>query len=209
MSKKGPTVDVIIPARNEAKTIVDIVGTFVQSPSVDTVFVSIDADTTDNTKDLILEAIDYDVRIITFPETRGKGQCVRRALEHIQSDHIIFCDGDYTGLTIDHVELLALAMPETMVIGIPDLPPGRLLPRVLRSWPWVSGFRIMPSLVAMKPNLHGYLMEVQLNKAAHDTHTPVGHVRMHGLISPFNLTNKRLVEMERDRLWGLANGVFK
>lgn len=204
-------IDVVIPARNEQNTIGKIVDTFHSCPEIGAVVVSVDMDTTDNTR---LAAFGYsniktDI-IINLPECRGKGQCVKRALDFVKSDNVIFCDADYTGLTTGHITQLIrgeIHDPE-MAIGVPDFPPPPVLPRIIRSWQWVSGFRIMPTALARSIDLHGYLMEVQINAAANIAKLPLRFERMYGLKSPLNLTNKRLVEMERDRLWGIANHIF-
>jgi hypothetical protein len=56
--------------------------------------------------------------------------------------------------------------------------------------------------------LHGYLMETQINQAAVAHQMPIVYERLHGLVSPYNITPKRRAEMERDRAYGIEKGIL-
>lgn len=199
---------VIIPCRNEEKTIGAIVAKFNDhSETQGRVYVGIDADTTDNTSDEALKA----GAVPIFTNQRGKGQVILATLSFPMpySARVLLCDGDYIGLSLRHIT--ALTTPTRgMVIGVPDYPEIPGLPNhVLHAWPRVSGFRCLP-IGLIPANAHGYLLETQLNLRAIRTHLPIRTVYCDGLKAPFQwpLTKKRHEELERDKDWGIRNGVL-
>lgn len=202
---------VIIPARNEEATIGPIVGTFATYPGADfEVYVAVDADTTDKTAQLTL---DWGGVPIPYTHVRGKGQLVAAAVDALDkakliSHRIVLCDGDYTGLTWDHIRQLTINQIG-MSIGVPDWPECEVPDHVTRSWPNVSGFRWLPW--TMIPwNAHGYLLETQLNLRAVRDKMPIRTTFMEGLKSPFQwpLAPKRMAELQRDKEWGTRHGVL-
>jgi glycosyltransferase involved in cell wall biosynthesis len=203
---------VIIPARNEEKTIGAIVRTFQEyAPTAGNVYVAIDADTTDSTVDEVKAAGGTP---ITGMGMRGKGQVVARALTIVAcggpmlSSRIILCDADYTGLTVKHINDL-LKPNRGMVIGVPDWPDVEVPEHVIHAWPRVSGFRCL-DWPLIPDDAHGYLLETQLNLRAVRYRTQIKQVYMEGLKSPFQwpLSDQRMAELLRDREWGLRNGVL-
>jgi hypothetical protein len=206
---------VIIPARNEALTIGPIVNTFMSHAETSGhVYVIIDDATIDNTAEV---AVRND-GIPLWSGLHGKGQNVSWATKSItnlgkETDNVILCDADYTGLTIRHVQRL-LHPPKrdftpTMVIGIPDLPEIATPPHVKASWPYVSGFRRLPFKWVPEDG-HGYLLETQINRAIQGQALLMQYVSMTGLHSPFQwpLTRQRMAALKADRAWGLRNGVL-
>lgn len=202
---------VIIPARNEEKTIGKIVATFNEHPEThDNVYVGIDVDTKDKTSDEVWANGGYAVHV----DQRGKGQVVHAILgmlvKHTDISHrIILCDGDYSGLTTAHIDKI-LARKDGMTIGVPDWPESKVPAHVLKAWPIVSGFRCLPWQL-IPSNAHGYLLETQLNKrVAEATLISSRCVFMDGLKSPFKwpLSDQRMIELKRDREWGERNGVL-
>lgn len=203
---------VIIPARNEERTIGEIVRVFQQHPQTkDRVFIGIDSDTNDKTAEV---AKGYGGIPIRGINAKGKGQVVYQTLKIVYhlpgllSGRIILCDADYTGLTTDHID--AILRPITgMVIGIPDWPDIDAPPHVFYAWPRVSGFRCIP-FPMVPPEAHGYLLETQLNLIAERAKMVIKYVPMDGLKSPFQwpLAKKRMEELERDRDWGTRHGVL-
>ena len=203
---------VIIPARNEEKTIGPIVGAFSMHPDEFEVYVGIDADTDDKTAQV---ALDWGGISVPFTTIRGKGQVVRTTLETLDkagfleaNERVILCDGDYTGLTFDHVVLITRET-EGMILGVPDWPDIDVPNHVINAWPQVTGFRCLPWQL-VPPNAHGYLLESQLNLKAVNSRLPIRQIFMTGLKAPFQwpLSPKRMAELQRDRKWGLENGVL-
>lgn len=208
-------MDVIIPARNEAAKIEPILMEFATHPLISQVIVSIDADTTDNTHEI---AERWATRIYTAGSTnRGKGQCVQNALYLVRTPRVIFCDADLDGLTHDHISHLTHPS-DGMVVGVPDWPtkaeldatgqPRKWARRLRLSWHLVSGQRSVPTEIARATELHGYLMETQLNNAVVNAGLYIDFCGLLGLHSPFILSDQRLSEMERDREWGIQHGII-
>lgn len=207
-------IDVVIPARNEERTISAIVRAFRECPGIGKVIVSVDADTSDHTAFRAAESGAH----VLVTRVRGKGQVVRAGLSHVVTRQTILCDADYTGLTTEHVEKL---LGKGHRVGVPDLPMDDILKcqavidrpewfnGIIRNWAVVSGFRNVPTRILQRLELHGYLTEVQINYAIHiagiDTHV----FTMNGLRSPFIMSDVRVMEMNRDRQWGIVRGVLK
>lgn len=213
----GRKLDAIIPARNEEVTISRIMFLFLTHTDINRVFVVVDPDTTDHTYvEAVYSAAKYGrpdmgfagVEIIRSKES-GKGQCVRQALPRVTTERVIFCDADIKGLEWGHISELTKVPPPPweQTILVPRWPVD-VPEHVLKAWPWVSGQRSLPTEVARRPELHGYLMEVQLNLAIQEAGFKTRHWFAHDLVSPLDLNPKRLEEMERDRLWGEERGVF-
>lgn len=207
----APMTTVIIPARNEAKTIGAIVKVFNRIPETrGRIYVGIDGQTTDNTS----EEVWANGGCALHTGQLGKGQVVRRVLTMLLdnrptnlSDRIILCDGDYTGLRPYHI--IKIRSHEGMVIGVPDWPTDAVPQHVINSWPRVSGFRYLPHTLIPK-DAHGYLLETQINLAAIKAGVPVRMIPMYGLKSPFQwpLTEKRMAEHQRDKKWGEKHGIL-
>lgn len=201
--------DVVIPAWNNQVTLPDILDVMNAHPKICHVNVIVDAQSNDETTLLVMN---YSHRSYSkvkgfYSEIHGKGQNVQAVVNLVHTPRVLFCDADYSGLTEEHLTEMT-RYDNGMIIGIPQLP--ALVPdiplHVYSSWPLVSGFRSCPR--AMVPNnLHGYLMEVQLNHAAYVTGTQMHAVYFRDLYSPFRwpLTGERRQAMERDREWAQAN----
>jgi glycosyltransferase involved in cell wall biosynthesis len=202
--------DVIIPARNEEKTVGRILAAFMVHPGIRNVNLVIDPDTTDATyqraRNLIGEKSRNNVRIIHSNES-GKGQCISQAMPFIRARKLILCDADLQEFTHRHVTQLLTGNVNEQLILVPRYPTN-VLPVITESWPWVSGQRCVPASVARAVNFHGYLVEVQLNTAMGRIGIKTRFQFADDLISPFRMTPERLAEMEQDRLWGMRNGVF-
>lgn len=208
------TLDVVIPARNEANTLGPIIETFVSHVGIGQVIVAVDVDTNDDTWDVADEA--GASRIVTGTYCQGKGQAVMYGLSTVETDRFIMCDADITGLTHEHINHL-IHPTAGMILGVPDWPteaefeatgqPRKWKKRLTLSWAMVTGQRAMPTEFARDiGELHGYLVDTQMNVRAIEAGMELIVRELHGLHSPFQLTDQRLAEMERDRQWGMANG---
>jgi glycosyltransferase involved in cell wall biosynthesis len=205
------SVDVVIPARNEQETIGRIVSIFRTHPAIGKIIVAVDSDTGDDTA-VLAEAAIGDMRNgwVLPGAGRGKGQCVRRGMEEVSTDYVIFCDADLTGLTADHVSRLILeAVMDTftMTIGVPDVPSNCPIERIW-AWPWVSGERCVPTALIRPLFLHGYLMETQINQAAQAAGIGVHFEWLRNLKSSYYMSERRIREMERDRHFGIEHGIL-
>ena len=204
------TIDVVIPARNEDKTIGNILSVIKLHPAIGTVIVVIDKDTGDNTATVAREALDSTDLVLTENTPSGKGQCVRHGLRHVSSEYVMFCDSDITGLTVDHVSALiysATIGDYTMTIGAPEIPRNYPTEKIW-AWKWVSGERCVPTSLVRPLHLHGYLMETQLNTAAKHADMPVTFTWLKGLKSSYYMSARRIQEMERDAQFGRTHGIL-
>jgi hypothetical protein len=201
---------VIIPARNEEVAIFDIVRTFGAHPATHEIYVGIDGATVDRTAQRVVDAGGIP---IPFRNVHGKGQVVSHTVAALLAagfltERVILCDGDYTGLTTDHIT--AIRKPYTgMVVGIPDPPDIEVPEHVTDAWPKVSGFRCLPW--GMIPqSAHGYLLETQLEIIAGKLRMPIQRVNLPGLKAPFQwpLSPRRMAALKADRAWGEEHGIL-
>lgn len=207
MTRISTKVPVIIPARNEEATIGPIVRTFVSHSEISGVVVAIDAETTDNTA----KEAERSGAHIVYSERTGKGEVVvdgLRGFKYHRVDRLILCDGDYTGLTTQHIDFL-IRINTGMTIGIPEWPDCPVPIDVLRAWPHVSGLRFVPRAI-IPINAKGYLLETQMNLLAIKYYIPRYFAYMEGLKARFTwpLPKRRHEELLRDRRWGEMMGIL-
>lgn len=203
-------IDVVIPARNAAGTIAEVVRPFADHPAIGDVIVVVNPP--DAATSIALSEFGSNV-VTIHTDAAGKGQAVMFGLEAVATEHVIFCDADLTGLRWHHVGLLisdAIMGVDSVCVGIPDIPDNYPvhIPKQLRAWPWVSGQRCLPRKLVRPLILHGYLMETQINHAAFHAHMPMRFEWLIGCHSPFHITEKRIKSMEEDLSWGKAHGIL-
>jgi glucosyl-3-phosphoglycerate synthase len=114
-AKRGRTVSVCIPCRNEAETVGDLVRMIEQSlvgTLVDELIV-LDDGSTDGTADIASEAgatvVPVDVVHFFHGSARGKGNALWASLLASHGDIVVWCDGDITSFTPEWI--VRLAMP--------------------------------------------------------------------------------------------------
>lgn len=202
-------VDVVIPARNAHETIANVVRPFVDHLFIGRIIVVANPPSTRTA--IALKGL-HDTRNIYLIQehAEGKGQAVKRGLEYVLTSHVLFCDADITGLTQIHISELvtdALAGIDSMVVGVPDIPENLPAHR-LWSFPWVSGERCVPTRLVRPIQLHGYLMETQINCANSHAGFPVHFAPLKGCVSPFRMTDERIMAMVADAKWGKERGIL-
>lgn len=200
------SIDVVIPARNEAENIGAVISVLKLHPGIGHIIVVVDKDTTDNT-----DTLAHAAGALTIDTgTHGKGQCVTIGLKYVETDYVLFCDADVKGLTYDHISILicdAIMGADTMTIGVPDIPRNYPTERIW-AWPWVSGQRCVPTKLVRPMLLLGYLMETQINLAAKNAGMGLRLEWLKGLTSSYFISEKRIQEMERDAEIGLKLGIL-
>lgn len=114
-AKRGRTVSVCIPCRNEAETVGDLVRMIDQSlvgTLVDELIV-LDDGSSDGTADIATEAgatvVPVDVVHFFHGSARGKGNALWSSLVASQGDVVVWCDGDITSFTPEWI--VRLVMP--------------------------------------------------------------------------------------------------
>lgn len=214
------SVSVIIPARNEEKTIGKTMRAALSiRPSH--LVVSVDEQTTDQTYAEAMKWPEYFENVsVLHKSPHGKGQCIKRALQYVDTERVILLDADITGWAIDQPDEAMQCLNSTiaeMIIVVPALPqPEELntidkarIERIHLAWPHVSGLRSVPTELLSFINPHGYLVETQLNQEANKRGMTIWYQWADHLHNPFNRSRTRMIEMERDRQWGIQHGILK
>lgn len=203
-------IDVVIPARNEADTIGSVLSVFKLHPAIGTVIVVVDKDTGDDTAEVARQALDSTDMVLELFTPSGKGQCVRHAMQYVNTEYVMFCDSDLKGLTVDHISRLiyhATLGDDYLTIGVPDIPKNYPTERIW-AWPWVSGERCVPAKLVQPLWLHGYLMETQINTAARHADMPLNFQWLRGLQASYYMSERRIREMVRDAEFGQTHGIL-
>ena len=159
-----PTVDAVIPARNEALTVAAVVEACRACRYTSEVIV-VDDGSTDGTAELALAA---GAKVVRLDGTGGsKAAAMGAGVEASAADAILFCDADCTGLTGAHLDDICVPFLEgraAMSVGWFDY--GVWNPVVLWCAP-TSGERIIPRWVwdSVPPaKRRGYDIEVMINE---------------------------------------------
>lgn len=165
MSSPPPaTVDVVMPARNEAPTVAANVVAAAGCRHVREVIVVDDA-SRDGTGELAAAA---GARVVRRDRGGSKAHAMETGVQASDATHILFVDADCTGLTSAHLDAICepvLAGEAEMSLGAFDYFPGvNWLVLVL---PPLSGERIIPRWVwdAIPPErLDGYTIESRIDQ---------------------------------------------
>jgi glycosyltransferase involved in cell wall biosynthesis len=208
-------IEVIIPALNEARSIDHIVRACQHAPSIYLVHVAVDDRTTDNTADVAYEA---GALVHRHPGIIGKGQLIKATIPETATARVMLCDADYTRFSPHIAEMTtAIHHPyDVMRIMVPKHPTpqewnnGKApFPFYKEAWGMNSGLRSFPRTLAENLDLHGYLVETQLNQAAQEHGVVIDQIYETAFVQPLRFTERRLEAMETDRAWGIANGVLR
>ena len=162
-----PTIDAIIPARNEAPTVAAVVQACRACAYTSEVIV-VDDGSTDGTAELALAAGAKVVRREGGTADGGsKAAALEAGVEASGADAFLFCDADLLGLTGAHLDDICRPLVEgraAMSVGWFDY--GRWNPLVLWQAP-TSGERVIPRWVwdSVPPaRRKGYDIEVMINE---------------------------------------------
>ena len=168
-----PTIDVIIPARNEAATLAAVVGAARDCAFTGDVVV-VDDGSIDGTADVAVGAGAKVVR----REGAGSGskaQAMEAGVAASDADAFLFCDADCVGLTSGHLDDICRPFVEgraAMSVGWFDY--GLWNPLVVRLAP-TTGERVVPRWVwdAIPPEKrHGYSIEIMINEVIAEGRLP-------------------------------------
>ena len=168
-------IDCVVPARNEAETVADVVSTCLACRHVREVVV-VDDGSTDGTAELAAAAGAKVVR--REPALNGEGSkahAMEAGVAASDADWLLFVDADLLGLTARHLDDIcrpAIEGRAAMSLGTFDY--GLWNPLVLR-FPPTTGERIIPRWVfeAIPPQkLDGYTIEVMINEVIAEGRLP-------------------------------------
>ncbi len=207
-----PVVDAVIPARNEAPTVSDVVSACRGCVYVREVIV-VDDGSSDGTAELAAAA---GAKVVRREGDASKALAMEAGVEASDASAILFADADLKGITSRHLDDICLPFVEgraTMSIGVFDY--GSWNPLVLR-FPPTSGERIVPRWVFDAVPSHkrdGYLIEIFLNEVVTEARLPCSARVMLGVTHRTKREKfggwegyRRSWRMFRDlwRLWGVC-----
>lgn len=165
-------VDCVIPARDEAPTVGDVIAVVRACRHVRRVIV-VDDGSTDGTGGLAEAA---GAQVIRRDGSDGsKAHAMEAGVEASDADAILFVDADLLGLTVDHLDEICQPVVDrraAMSLGTFDY--GFWNPLVLR-FPPTTGERIVPRWVfeAIPPSKRdGYTIEIMINEVITEARLP-------------------------------------
>jgi glycosyltransferase involved in cell wall biosynthesis len=159
------TIDVIMPARDEALTVAENVAAARQCRYVRDVIV-IDDGSSDGTGDIAAAA---GAKVIVREGSEGsKAHAMAAGVNASDAAGLLFVDADCTGLTGAHLDAICEPFLEgRAVLSLGAFDYGPFWNRWVLRWPPLSGERIIPRWVweAIPPHkLDGYTIEVRINE---------------------------------------------
>jgi len=86
-------LSIIIPVYNEANTILEVIGLVKAEPHKKEIIIVDDA-STDGTKELLEKIREENFRVLFNEKNKGKGFCIRKALNYVNGDIVIIQDAD-------------------------------------------------------------------------------------------------------------------
>ena len=92
MKKESPTVSVVIPALNEAKTIRKVIRDLKNSSSYNTQIIVVDGHSNDGTEEIVKEE---NADFVAEPRT-GYGRAIKTGIDHAKGDIVVIIDADDT-----------------------------------------------------------------------------------------------------------------
>ncbi len=196
-------IDVIIPARNEADTIGPIVAAFAKADYINQVIVVANGPNPVPTG----MAATWEGAVVRTDNTiNGKGEAIELGLQWVETENVILCDGDLKGLTPDHIRQFAHEEPQ-QVIGVPDWPGRSPVPWRVRmdAFAQMSGQRCLPAKIVRSIPLHGYTVEVLLNRAAERAEITTIYKPLKGVTGKVRDNRVRMAELRRDWEWLAKN----
>lgn len=169
-------IDCVIPARNEAETVADVVATCRRCEHIREVIV-VDDGSADDTAELAAAAGAKVVRRSLTPTEEGsKAHAMEAGVAASDAEWILFVDADLLGLEVRHLDAIVRPAMEgraAMSMGMFDY--GIWNELVLR-FPPTTGERILPRWVfeAIPPQkLDGYTIEIMINEVVTEGRLPV------------------------------------
>ena len=195
------TVDIVVPARNEARRLAGVLEPISVSGAAARIIVVAD-DCTDRTE-LVAQQFGEVVR----SSAANKGTAMALGLRAVTADLVLFIDADLEGLLPEHVQALATLPPlDGQVVGIRgDVPSGALAANL----PSLSGERRLPVAVAVQARLagSGWKAETRLNVTVARMGLPWRQVVLKGTSNPTKIDRHPLAwlaEMGQVATVGLA-----
>ena len=165
------TIDAVVPARNEAPTVADVVAACRACSYVREVIV-VDDGSIDDTAERATAA---GAKVVRRESDGSKAHAMEAGVEASDADAILFVDADCVGLTAAHLDDICRPLVEgraIMSLGTFDY--GLWNPLVLR-FPPTTGERVVPRWVfdAVHPSKRdGYTIEMMINEVIAEGRLP-------------------------------------
>ena len=171
--RRVPTIAAVLPARNEAATVADVVAACRACAYTEEVIVVDDA----SSDDTAARAAAAGARVLRRDAPTGsKAHAMALGVEAAKADAILFCDADCTGLAPAHLDAICEPLVSgraVMSIGWFDY--GWLNPVVCR-FPPTTGERVLPRWVwdaVPESKRQGYSIEIMINEVVAEARLPV------------------------------------
>lgn len=178
--RRAPTIDVVVPARNEGRTVADVVLACGGCSYAREVIVVDDG----STDDTAAQGAAAGARVVRRQPGGSKAHAMAAGVRASDADAILFVDADLIGLRSHHLDEICRPFVEgraVMSIGTFDY--GLWNPLVLRLPP-TTGERVIPRWVfdAVPPaKLDGYTIEVMINEVIAEGRLPTVARVMNGV----------------------------
>ncbi len=201
------TVDAVVPARNEAPTVTEVVGALRGCAHVREVIV-VDDGSTDGTGELAAAA---GAKVIRREGPGSKALAMEAGVEASDAAAVLFADADLLGITPEHFDDICAPFLDgraIMSLGVFDYGIWNWL--VLR-FPPTSGERIVPRWVfqAVPPERRqGYLIEIFINEVVTEARLPCSARVMRGVTHRTKRMKFGRIEGYR-RSWRMLRDLWK
>lgn len=172
MTPPTPVIDAVIPARDEATTVGDVVAAASGCAYVREVVVVDDG----SSDDTAARAAAAGAKVVSLSRGGSKAAAMEAGVSSTDADAVLFVDADLTGLTSSHLDDICRPFVEgraTMSLGTFDY--GPLWNWLVLRLPPTSGERVVPRWVFDAVPAHkrrGYTIEVMINEVIAEGRLP-------------------------------------
>jgi glycosyltransferase involved in cell wall biosynthesis len=197
-----PKITAIIPARNEEKTIAEIIKSVLSLSLIDELIV-VNSDSTDRTVEVVenLKKISPDrLRLINI-ENLGKGRAMKVGAENASGKILLFLDADLVGLTSDHIQKLTQPLLEktaAMCVGL-KTHRGKFITWMMKTFlPLIGGERAIFAShfkkIIQNKLIKGFSVEVIMNAFCRKHKLPIKKVVLEGLSHQSKMKKRGFLE---------------
>lgn len=151
---KNPTISIVMPVYNEAKTVADVISVVLEQPMV-TELVTVDDCSSDGSYEVLkgLAKKDSRIRVVRHEVNRGKGAALQSGFREVSGDIVIIQDADLEYDPHEYPKLLAPILDDRADVVYGSRFIGSEAHRVLYFWHSV-GNRFLTLLSNMTTNLN-------------------------------------------------------
>jgi glycosyltransferase involved in cell wall biosynthesis len=174
------SIDAVVPARDEALTVADVVAACLGCRYVREVIV-VDDGSTDDTAEVAAAA---GAKVVRRESDGSKAHAMEAGVEASGADAILFVDADCLGLTSSHLDEICTPFVERRAIMSLGTFDYGIWNRLVLRFPPTTGERIIPRWVfdAVHPDKReGYTIEIMLNEVIAEGRLPTTARVMRGV----------------------------